>query len=167
MKRFQLLTLSLLLLLAGKSQAQKLTPAEFNGGGGSGKSNPANISLDYSLGNSYGTSTVALSVKLTGTAGRMATEEDVEGLPATMKEEILSAKAGLKAWPVPSEGPVNLALEGVEEAVEARVYDQTGKLVQQLEIRPGEPATLQTLTTGVYFIRTTNASIPIQRIVIK
>jgi len=167
MKRFQLLILSLLLLLAGKSQAQKLTPAELNGGGGSGKSTTSNIALDYSLGNAYGTSTVALSVKLGTTIGRIATNEEVEGLPATMQEEILSAKAGLKAWPVPAEGPVNLALEGVEEAVEARVFDQTGKLVQQLEVRPGAPATLQTLTTGVYFIRTSNASIPIQRIVIK
>ena len=102
MKRFQLLTLSLLLLLAGKSQAQKLTPAELNGGGGSGKSTTANIALDYSLGNAYGTSAVALSVTLGATAGRMATEEEVEGLPATMQPG-LPAVIALQAIP---RGPV-------------------------------------------------------------
>lgn len=165
MKRFHLLALTCLLLLAGKSQAQRLSPAELNGGGGSRSNATSNIALSYSLGNAFGTSTVALSISLTATNGREATEQDVEGLPEHLQSQILSARAGLKAWPVPSEGPVQLLLEGTEEGTEAQVFDRTGKLLMSLEIFPNEPSELQLPETGIFFIRTSNKDIPTIRVV--
>ena len=165
MKRFHLLALTCLLLLAGKSQAQRLSPVELNGGGGSGSNTASNIALSYSLGNAFGTSTVALSISLTATNGREATEQDVEGLPEHLQSQILSARAGLKAWPVPSEGPVQLLLEGTEEGTEAQVFDRTGKLLMSLEVFPNEPRELQLPEKGIFFIRTSNKDIPTSRVV--
>lgn len=164
MKRIHLLALTLLLLVAGASQAQKLNPAEFNGGGGSGKNTAANMSLDYSLGNAYGTSTVALSISLVPANARVATEQDVEGLPEILQEQILTTKAGIKAWPVPSEGPVQLLLEGVEKGTEAQVYDRTGRLIQSIELHPNEPQELKLPESGIFFIRTSNREIPTVRL---
>lgn len=163
MIRFHLLALALL-LLAGKSQAQKLTPAELNAGGGSGKSSTSNIAVDYSLGNAFGTSTAALSIKLIPTNSRIATEQDVEGLPEPLQDQILAAKAGIKAWPVPSDGPVQLLLEGVDKATEAQVFDRTGRLILSLQLNPNEPAALTLPESGMFFIRTSNQDIPTIRV---
>jgi hypothetical protein len=77
------------------------------------------------------------------------------------------AKAGLKAWPVPSEGPVQLILEGLENGTEAIVIDQTGRTIQSLELHPNEPQELQLPQSGIYFIRTSNKEVPTVRLVKK
>lgn len=166
MKIIQKITFTgMFIFLLGQSQAQKLSPAELNAGSGSGSNSAANIALNYSIGNAFGTSTVALSISLNTTNGREATEQDVEGLPEHLQNQILSARAGLKAWPVPSEGPVQLLLEGTEEGTEAQVFDRTGKLILSVEIFPGEPRELHLPESGIYFIRTSDPRIPTVRIV--
>jgi hypothetical protein len=165
MKRILLLSFTSLFMWANNSQAQRLSPAELNGGGGSGSNAAVNISLNYSLGNAYGTSTVALSISLNTTPGRQATETDLAELPAEMKEEILKTKAGLNAWPVPSEGPVQLKTEGLEDPVLVRIFDQKGSLVQELSLDPQAPTEIVLPNPGIFFVRTNHPEIPTLRLV--
>lgn len=165
MKSILILSFASLLVWANSSQAQRLSPAELNGGGGSGSNTQANISLHYSLGNAFATSTVALSISLTTAAGREATETDLAELPAEMKEEILKTKAGISAWPVPSEGPVQLKTEGLEQSVQVRIFDQKGSLVQELSLDPQAPTEIVLPNPGIFFVRTNHLYIPTLRLV--
>ncbi len=159
--------LCLILLEVVALKAQKITPAEINAGSGAGASSTANIKIEYTLGNGLGISVLNTTINLTVTNGRMATEEEVSSLPEELQEQILKAPAGIKAWPVPSEGEVSVLLEGLETGTEAMVYDQQGKLIQSLEILPNDPVKLERLKTGIYFLRTANKEIPTVRLVVR
>lgn len=163
------LTGSLLLLLFQGSllQAQTISPAELNSASGTTSAPLSGMQLEYTLGNPFQTSVVTLIVGPSTLGVREAQETDLAELPQEMKADILASKAGLKAWPVPSEGPVNLALEGVEDDVEAQVIDQTGKLVQQITLTPKEHQTIQLSGSGIFFIRTSNKDIPTLRLINK
>lgn len=146
-------------------QAQTISPAEINSASGSTSAPISGMQLEYSLGNPFQGSVLTLIVGPGTTGARVAQEEDLAELPKEMKIEILNSKAGLKAWPVPSDGPVNLELEGVEESVEAQVIDQNGKLVQQLKLQPKENQTIQLPGSGIFFIRTSHKEIPTLRLI--
>lgn len=146
-------------------KAQSITPAEINTGGASATS--TSVNLEYSIGNAFQSSVVANHITLSTVNGRVATEEEVETLPEPLKNEILQSKAGIKAWPIPSEGEINVMLEGVDQATEARIFDQTGKVIMSFDIQPHEPALLNNLPVGLYFLKTSNKDIPTIRLIVK
>jgi hypothetical protein len=166
MKTIRLIgSLLLLLLQVALLRAQTISPAELNTAGGSTATPISGMHLEYAIGNPFQTSVVSLILSPSTVGAREAQEADLAELPQEMKTDILASKAGLKAWPVPSEGPVTLALEGVEEDVEAQVIDQSGKLVQQVTLKPNENKTLQLPGSGIFFIRTSNKEIPTLRLI--
>lgn len=158
-------SLLLLLLQMALLHAQTISPAEINTAGGSTTTPVSGMNLDYTIGNPFQTAVVTLAIGPSTAGARQAQEADLASLPQEIKTEILASKAGLKAWPIPSQGPVTLALEGVTEPVEAQVLDQTGKLVQQITLTPQDNHALQLPGPGIFFIRTSNKDIPTLRLI--
>jgi hypothetical protein len=46
------------------------------------------------------------------------------------------------------------------------VYNRRGFLVQSFDIQPNEPVLLETLKTGIYFLRTAHKEIPTIRLMV-
>lgn len=58
----------------------------------------------------------------------------------------------LKAWPIPSTGPVNISAEGIEKDM-ILVFDNNGRLIKQLTITSQTPVQLTGLLPGTYIIK--------------
>lgn len=73
----------------------------------------------------------------------------------------------LQVWPVPSTGPVNILVSGIEKADNLMVFDMSGKMVQQLKVQNNMQVQLTNLTPGAYFIRLTENKELVQKIIIQ
>ncbi len=58
----------------------------------------------------------------------------------------------MKAWPIPSAGPVNISAEGIEKDV-LLVFDNNGRLMKQQTITAQTPVQLTRLTPGTYIVK--------------
>lgn len=58
----------------------------------------------------------------------------------------------LKAWPVPSNGDVNVSVNGIDKDV-LQVFDMSGRLVKQVNVVNGSVEKISGLRPGVYVLR--------------
>jgi hypothetical protein len=63
-------------------------------------------------------------------------------------EKIIS----LKAWPIPSTGPVNISVEGIDKDL-LLLFDNNGRLVKQIPITAQTPVQLTGLAPGTYLVK--------------
>lgn len=83
-------------------------------------------------------------------------QEDVDGkfmYSAVRLVNGISARIiSLKAWPIPSTGPVNISVDGIEKDV-LLVFDNNGRLIQQMPITSQTPVQFTGLAPGTYIIK--------------
>ncbi len=72
----------------------------------------------------------------------------------------------LKAWPIPSNGTVNVMAEGIEKDV-LQLFDMSGKLIQQYNINNASPQQITGLSKGVYVLRLAGKKDIVQKIVVQ
>lgn len=73
----------------------------------------------------------------------------------------------LKAWPVPSSGPVNVLVTGINDDDKLHVYDLSGKKIQTMVIKNNSAVSLNGLRPGVYIIRLEQHKDFVQKIMIQ
>lgn len=72
----------------------------------------------------------------------------------------------MKAWPIPSTGPVNISAEGIEKDV-ILVFDNNGRLMKQLTITATTPVQLIGLVPGTYIVKLGSQKELYQKIIIQ
>ncbi len=72
----------------------------------------------------------------------------------------------LKIWPIPSQGDINVLLQGIEKDM-LQVFDMNGRLVQQLPVLNNIQQKISGLTSGSYIIRLAAQSDLVQKIIIQ
>lgn len=72
----------------------------------------------------------------------------------------------MKAWPIPSTGPVNISAEGIENDV-LLVFDNNGRLMKQLPITAKTPVQLSGLAPGSYIVKLSSHEELYQKIIVQ
>lgn len=72
----------------------------------------------------------------------------------------------MKAWPIPSTGPVNISAEGIEKDI-LLVFDNNGRLMKQLPIASTTPVQLTGLAPGTYIVKLGSQKELFQKIIIQ
>lgn len=72
----------------------------------------------------------------------------------------------LKAWPIPSTGPVNISMDGLEKDL-LLVFDNNGRLMKQLNISKQLPVQLSGLAPGTYFVKLSSQKELVQKIIVQ
>ena len=72
----------------------------------------------------------------------------------------------LKAWPIPSTGPVNISMDGVEKD-QLLVFDNNGRLMKQLNISRQLPVQISGLAPGTYFVKLSSQKELVQKIIVQ
>lgn len=83
-------------------------------------------------------------------------QEDFDGRYMYSTVELVAGIKGkqqeLKVWPIPSAGPVNVQVLGIKSDI-IRVYDNNGRLVQQLVISENSIVQVNLLRSGIYLLQ--------------
>lgn len=64
-----------------------------------------------------------------------------------------NASKQLQVWPVPSNGPVNVRVNGLERSDALLLYDPGGRLLQRYPLQANQVLQIHTNTSGTYLIR--------------
>jgi hypothetical protein len=72
----------------------------------------------------------------------------------------------MKAWPIPSTGPVNISAEGIEDDA-VLVYDSNGRLIKQLTITAKTPVQITGLMPGSYIVKLGSQKELYQKIIVQ
>jgi hypothetical protein len=75
-------------------------------------------------------------------------------------------QALMQVWPVPSNGPVNIVVNGIDNADMLLVFDAAGKLVQQHTVTNNQQLQLNCLRSGSYILKLAKNTELMQRIVV-
>lgn len=73
----------------------------------------------------------------------------------------------LQVWPVPSAGPVNILVSGIEKPDNLQVFDMSGKLMQQMKVQNNTTVQLGRLFPGTYIVRLSENKDLVQKIIIQ
>jgi Secretion system C-terminal sorting domain len=76
-------------------------------------------------------------------------------------------QALMQVWPVPSNGPVNIVVTGIDKADQLMVFDATGKLVQHHIVNNNQQLQLTGLRSGTYILKLANNFDLVQKIVVQ
>lgn len=76
-------------------------------------------------------------------------------------------QALMQVWPVPSNGPVHIVVNGIDKADQLMVFDATGKLVQRHLINNNQQLQLTGLQSGTYILKLANNYDLVQKIVVQ
>lgn len=83
-------------------------------------------------------------------------QEDTDGTVTYSTVRLVAGSgdkpATLRVWPVPSNGPVTVQVDGIDKEV-LQVFDTRGRLVQQRTVVQGTSQTIGNLPPGTYIIR--------------
>lgn len=97
-------------------------------------------------------------------------QEDIDGGFIFSIVQVVNGSTGksisLKAWPIPSSGPVNISVEGIEKDV-LMIFDNTGRLLKQEMITAKAPIQLTALTAGTYIVKLGSQKDIYQKIIIQ
>jgi len=97
-------------------------------------------------------------------------QEDINGRFSYSVTRVVSGSIektmSLKVWPIPSQGDINVMLQGVEKDV-LQVFDMSGRLVKQLPVLNNTQQKINGLTSGSYIIRLANQNDLVQKIIIQ
>jgi hypothetical protein len=97
-------------------------------------------------------------------------QEDIDGKFMYSTVHLVNGNNGkiisLKAWPIPSTGPVNISAEGIEKDV-LLVFDNNGRLVKQLTITALTPVQITGLTPGTYIVKLGSQKELYQKIIVQ
>lgn len=72
----------------------------------------------------------------------------------------------LKAWPIPSTGPVNITMDGLEKDL-LLVFDNNGRLMKQVNISRQLPVQISGLAPGTYFVKLSSQKELVQKIIVQ
>ncbi len=108
--------------------------------------------------------------RFTGKTYYRLKQEDTDGKFMYSTVRLVNGSDGktiaMKAWPIPSAGPVNISTEGVEKDV-LLVFDNNGRLIKQLPITAQMPVQLTGLAPGSYIIKLGSQKELYQKIIIQ
>lgn len=76
-------------------------------------------------------------------------------------------QALMQVWPVPSMGPVNIVVNGLDKPDMLLVFDAAGKLVQQHTVTNNQQLQLNGLRSGSYILKLAKNTQLVQRIVVQ
>lgn len=97
-------------------------------------------------------------------------QEDIDGKFMYSTVRLVNGSNGkiisLKAWPIPSTGPVNISADGIEKDV-LLVFDNNGRLIKQLTITAQTSVQLTGLTPGTYIIKLGSQKELYQKIIVQ
>jgi hypothetical protein len=97
-------------------------------------------------------------------------QEDIDGKFMYSTVRLVNGNNGkiisMKAWPIPSTGPVNIVAEGIEKDV-LLVYDNNGRLIKQLTITAQTPMQLTGLAPGSYIVKLGSQKELYQKIIVQ
>lgn len=97
-------------------------------------------------------------------------QEDIDGKFMYSIVRLVNGSNGkvisMKAWPIPSTGPVNISAEGIEKDV-LLVFDNNGRLMKQLTITATTPVQLTGLVPGTYIVKLGSQKELYQKIIIQ
>ena len=97
-------------------------------------------------------------------------QEDLDGKFMYSTVKLVNGSNGksisLKAWPIPSTGPVNISAEGIEQDA-LLVFDNNGRLIKQLTITTKTPVQLTGLAPGTYIVKLGSQKELYQKIIVQ
>ncbi len=97
-------------------------------------------------------------------------QEDVDGKFMYSTVKLVNGNNGksisLKAWPIPSTGPVNISAEGIDNDI-LLVFDNNGRLMKQLSITAKTPVQITGLMPGSYIVKLGSQKELYQKIIIQ
>lgn len=97
-------------------------------------------------------------------------QEDIDGKFMYSIMRLVNGNNGkvisMKAWPIPSTGPVNISAEGIEKDV-LLVFDNNGRLMKQLTITAQSSVQLTGLAPGIYIVKLGSQKELYQKIIIQ
>ena len=97
-------------------------------------------------------------------------QEDLDGKFMYSIVRLINGNNGkvisMKAWPIPSTGPVNISAEGIENDV-VLVFDNNGRLMKQLTITAQTPVQLTGLAPGTYIVKLGSQKELYQKIIVQ
>lgn len=97
-------------------------------------------------------------------------QEDIDGKFMYSIVRLVNGNNGkvisMKAWPIPSSGPVNISAEGIETDV-ILVFDNNGRLMKQLTITAQTPVQLTGLAPGTYIVKLGSQKELYQKIIVQ
>lgn len=97
-------------------------------------------------------------------------QEDVDGKFMYSTVKLVNGNNGksisLKAWPIPSTGPVNISAEGIDNDI-LLVFDNNGRLMKQLSITAKTPVQITGLMPGGYIVKLGSQKELYQKIIIQ
>ena len=97
-------------------------------------------------------------------------QEDLDGKFMYSTVKLVNGSNGksisLKAWPIPSAGPVNISAEGIDNDI-LLVFDNNGRLMKQLSITAKTPVQITGLMPGNYIVKLGSQKELYQKIIIQ
>ncbi|MEJ8818058.1 T9SS type A sorting domain-containing protein [Lacibacter sp. H407] len=97
-------------------------------------------------------------------------QEDIDGKFMYSIVRLVNGNNGkvisMKAWPIPSTGPVNISADGIENDV-LFVFDNNGRLMKQLTITAQTPVQLTGLAPGTYIVKLGSQKELYQKIIVQ
>lgn len=97
-------------------------------------------------------------------------QEDLDGKFMYSTVRLVNGNNGkvisMKAWPIPSTGPVNISAEGIEKDV-LLLFDNNGRLIKQLTITAQTPVQLSGLAPGTYIVKLGSQKELYQKIIVQ
>ena len=97
-------------------------------------------------------------------------QEDLDGKFMYSTVRLVNGSNGkiisMKAWPIPSTGPVNISAEGIEKDV-LLVFDNNGRLMKQLTITAQTAVQLTGLAPGTYIVKLGSQKELYQKIIVQ
>lgn len=95
---------------------------------------------------------------------------DIDGAfaysPIRMVDGIENKTASLKVWPVPSNGTINITVEGIDKDI-LQFFDSNGRLVKQQSVSNASTQQINNLLPGVYILRLTGKATAVQKIIVQ